>query len=413
MKDTAAARLILIAGIASLLSAAGCGSDKPTATLTPPSFQNRGDLSVPVRPTGNTRPAARNAAATNDPAPLAKIPVGASLGEYQTIGGIVAEVNGNPIYANKVLKLVKAELAARALEMDADHFRAFATAEILKKIQGLERDELVFGAADRNLTGDERKTADWLTMQYRTQKITEAGGSVELAQRKAQADGNDFDEDVYDRYRGYMSEVFYRRKVLPRIQISADDLRAYYTTNLAAEFTEQDEVTFRLIKIASKRSNPAPSRKRAEEILAKAQSGDFAEIARTMNDDDRLARSGGEEVPVQRGAYRLEKVEKVLWETPAGKITPIIEDTGGFYIAKVESRKNGKTLAFEESDVQYRIRKTLWNRQFRTLTDGIEQALRKQSMVRDEKDDPKMLQIAVEMAMQNYAFWSTQRASAQ
>lgn len=405
MKNIAVTRLVLAAGACSLLIAAGagCDSDKPTTVLTPISFENRAGLALPDRPTGAAKPTIKPAttarvATTNPPA------IGVSLGEYQTIGGVVSEVNGNPIYANKVLKMVKAELAARAREMDETRFRAFATTEINKKIQGLQRDELVFGAADRSLAGDDRKLADFLTMQYRTQKITEAGGSVELAQRKAQANGDSFDEDVYDHYRQYMTEVFYRRKVLPRIQVSADDLRNYYTANFTKEFTEQDEVKFRLIKIDGKRSlNKQTLRKRAEEVLEKAKAGDFAEVARTMNDDTRLARSGGEELPIQRGAYRLENVEKAVWETPVGQVTPIIEDSGGLYIAKVESRKDGKTRPFEDKATQERIQRVLSSRQFQSLTDAIEQKLRQESMVRES---PEMRQVAVEMAMQNYTLWS-------
>jgi parvulin-like peptidyl-prolyl isomerase len=176
---------------------------------------------------------------------------------------------------------------------------------------------------------------------------------------------------------------------------------------VAKEFTDQDEVNFRLIKV-DLHGGKAFARQRAEEILAKTKTADFAEIARSpkMNDDARLARAGGEEAPLQRGAYRLEKVEAMLWNTPVGQITPIIEDAGGFYIAKVESRKLGKTLPFDDQDVQDRIYKGFWSRQFRSLTEQIEQNLRKNSMVRES---PEMQQIAVEMAMQNYVLWSKSR----
>jgi parvulin-like peptidyl-prolyl isomerase len=407
MKTLALGQSVLLGGLGCLLMTAGCSSSKPSVELSPLSFESRPGLVVPDLPPEIKRPSpAKQANALAN-----RTPVGATLGQFQTLGGVVAEVNGNPIYANKVLKELHPELSARALEMDESQFRTFATAEIKKKIQGLERDELVFGAADRNLVGDDRKMAEYLTMQWRTRQITEAGGSAELAQRKAQADGSNFDDLVWDRYRLEMSQVFYRRKVIPRIQVSADDLRTYYNVNLKTEFTEQDEVTFRLIKIDTRKAgSPDAARKRAQEILAKAQTQNFAELARTMNDDPRLAKLAGEEVPLQRGAYRLEKVEKVLWETTAGKLTPIIEDTGGLYIAKIEARKTGKVLSFDDRAVQDRIQRVLSSRQFRQLTDEIEITLRKQSMVRE---NAAMQQTAIEMAMQNYGLWAKARASIQ
>ena len=58
-----------------------------------------------------------------------------------------------------------------------------------------------------------------------------------MARRKAEADGDDFDELVLAEYRTQMHNVFYRRKVVPRIQITADDMRSYYNANLQREFT--------------------------------------------------------------------------------------------------------------------------------------------------------------------------------
>ena len=403
MKTKAAGKRIAAAGLCAVLGMTGCSSSKPSATLTPQSFQNREELKLPARHGDDQRagkPRIQASVATTRPA------VGVSLGGYQTVGGVVAEVNGNPIYANKVLKLVRAALAARATELNESQFRDLASAEIKRKIQGLERDELVFGAADRNLQGDDRKFAEFLTMQFRTQKITEAGGSPELAVRKAAADEDDFDELVTDQYRKYMTEVFYRKKVLPRIQISADDLREYYNHNRDSEFTQLDEVSFRMIKIDTRARSKADAQQRAQEILTKAKTGDFADLARTMNDDPRLARSGGDQGSLKRGSFLLEQVEKALWDTPVDGVTPIIQDSGGLYIAKVTARKVGNVQGFDAPGVQEAIRRTLWSRQFRDLTDEIDRNLRQNSMVREGND---MTQIAVEMALQNYPLWSGQK----
>ena len=402
------------------LIAGGCGSSRPETALSPYSFH------AAANPTTNpatqakplTRPpfAVRNeflapaepvlvVAPATQPAATSRPAVGTSSGQYQTVGGVVAEVNGIPIFANKVLRALRAELAAKALEMDPTQFRRFATAEISKSINGLERAELIFGAAERSLGEDEKRQAEFMTMQWRTQQITEAGGSPELAARKARDDGFEFDDLVFDRYRDYMTQVYLRKNIVPRIQISAQNMREYYNANVERDFTDRAEVTFRLIKIDfAKIDGRDAAMKQANHIIELAKATAFAELAKTMNDDARLALAGGLEQPMQKNAYVLEKVEKALWEAPIGKATGPIEDGRAFYVALVQSRKEAKVQSFEEPIVQDRIRQVLWSRQFRALTDQVDDRLRRtQAMVRDSKD---MIDAAIQMAMQNYPRWA-------
>lgn len=395
------------------LCAAGCGDGRPSAPLVNSTFLGKSTNPPTTLPaTGPT--VARIATTTTAPttqasAPLPpanpeSIPVMLVPGQYQTIGGVVTAVNGNPIYANKVIRLLRGELAARAPEMSPAQFRKFATDEMKTQINRLERDEVIFGAADRFLEADDRQLAEYLTMQFRTRKIIDAGGSVELAQKKAAADGDSFEELIYDKYRWFMSQIYLNQKVMPRIQVTAEDMRKYYKANVGREFTEFDEVTFRLIKVDARRwGGKDKAAARAADIAAKTVSGDFADLARKMNDDARLARLGGEEVPVQKGAYRLEKVEAALWTTPVGKTTGVIDDSGNFYIAKVESRKEGKVLPFEDKTVQERAYKALKDPQFIRLTGEIEARLRKpeNSWVR-----PEVMDAVIEMAMQGYGIWA-------
>ena len=61
--------------------------------------------------------------------------MGASSGTFMYIGTVVAEVNGQPIYANKILSKVDAELSAKAPLLEPGEFRAAATNAILKQIK--------------------------------------------------------------------------------------------------------------------------------------------------------------------------------------------------------------------------------------------------------------------------------------
>src|SRR5205823_15047079 len=105
------------------------------------------------------------------------------------------------------------------------------------------------------------------------------------------------------------------------------------------------------------------------------------------------------------GAFALEKVEQAVWDTPVGEVTPVVQQgdpPDAFYLAKVEERKPGRVVPFEEEGVQARIEKQLSDEQFLALQEKVQAELERDAVV---KRDPQMRESAVEMAMQNYRTW--------
>ena len=88
---------------------------------------------------------------------------------------------------------------------------------------------------------------------------------------------------------------------------------------------------------------------------------------------------------------------------PAGEPIWIstIETPGAFYIALIEEKKPGKVRPFDES-VQTQIDTQLRNEQFRK-----ERMLERDKLVKDAvwRSSADMMNIAFEMAMQNYPRW--------
>ena len=83
-----------------------------------------------------------------------------SQGVYMTLGGVLAQVNDTPIYANQVLTPLKKEFTAKSKELDAPAFRDYAEQEIGRQLQELIEDELYFATAYHALTEEDRKIAD-------------------------------------------------------------------------------------------------------------------------------------------------------------------------------------------------------------------------------------------------------------
>ena len=352
---------------------------------------------------------------SNDSADTTKPAGPAESGLYMTLGAVVAEVNGTPIYANKIVSLQDKVLAARAREMDPDQFRRFAQGELLRQCRELISDELEFAAAKRVLSADDQKIADMATIAYKQQKITEAGGSLELAKRKARSEDADFDEQVRDQYRKIMRDIFYQRRIFPRVQVTADDMREFYTANFDKLYSQRDQAQFRVIKIDPTRIGGPDSRKTAMQkanfIREKAQRGDdFAALASTENDDDYLKTRGGDPGGwMQRDSYRIDAVDKAVWKLEPGQVSPIIENDGAFYVAKLEAKKAGNVRPFEDPTVQDDIRNRISQQQFVFLRDKYQRELIVDAVVTPQSEIEKRLSYAVDLAMQKYAQWTAKK----
>lgn len=331
---------------------------------------------------------------------------GVSSGVALLVGGVVCEVNGKPIYADKVLASLSKVLAAEAKQRDERRFRAFAQGVIEEQVKAFIRDELEFAVADKNLDPREKEAAREYTARWRKQQITLAGGSVERAKARAAADGQDFEQLVQDQFRKNMVGIYLTKKVLPQAQVRADELRQYYNQNLKSEFTEPSEARFRVIKIdISRTGGEAPALDKINNLHERARRGeDFAAMASSVNDDPSLMRAGGDVGTIPRGAYTLDQLEQGVWKIQPGEVTDIVRIKDAYYIARLESKTAGRVRPFEEEAVQKEIEEKLRGRRIAELRDRQKEILMKDAIIYPFPPD---LTPVVEMAMQRYAQWAS------
>lgn len=357
------------------------------------------------------RAAANAARAAQQPATLPADP----SGQYQALGSVLAVVNGQPIYAHKVLADLETPLSAEAKRYDIKAFRGVAQQFVGDKIRQLVRDELVFAAAQKALSGREKSLADFLTSQWREQQITLAGGAVEMAKQRAADEGTTLEDQVHERYRQYMAQLYFSKKVAPRIQVSAGDIRNYYEANHDKVFTQSGAVKFRLIKIDPIRfpGGLSQAQVKAESLRQQAIKGDFAHLAASNNLDDKnlaategLVGSKDQEWWIERGAYARENVEAAVWKLQPGQVSEVIQDRGGLYIAKLEAKREAVVQQFSDPKVQEAIYKTLRDQQFRVLHDKAVQELLKAAIL---QENPQMIDRATDMAVQRYPHWASAR----
>ncbi|MGH7176296.1 MAG: peptidylprolyl isomerase [Tepidisphaeraceae bacterium] len=326
-------------------------------------------------------------------------------GGFQLLGAVVVSVDDKAIFADKVVQTLEPVLSAKAKQVDAARFRAVAMGEVQKQVQVLVRDELEFAAAERNLDAQDRKIASYMTEQWRQSQIRKAGGSLELARQRAAADGADFQEMVDDRYKLEMRRIYFQKKEFPKIQVTADDMRRFYNKHLNDMFTDRDQAQFRVIRIGIVQTGGRDKAyAKVKDLHDRAKRGeDFATMASATNDDKMLMKNGGAVGMIDRGAYSNQTLEVAVWRIQPGEITEIVETPDAFFIAKLEQRKVGRVMPFEEQEVQARIRKILEAEQFTALREKTLVKLMQEAII---YPDPANFQPAVDIAMQRYAAWA-------
>jgi parvulin-like peptidyl-prolyl isomerase len=350
-----------------------------------------------------TQPATQPAAQTS----AAKLPPG----QFQLIGSVVAEVNGTPIYANKILSLIHKPLDQKARELKPEPFRDYAAGLIQSQVQELINDEVLYAAAERAMTEDDKKTVEAITLDWRTRQLTQAGGSLQVARSKAAAEGDDFDELAKQQYHRNMIELYRYRKLTPRVQVTIDDMRRYYEKHKDEEFTLHQAARFRLLEVSIAKAGSADAAlKKVTDLHTRATTGvtDFAAMCGNENDDTTLAKAKGDLGMKDKGSLPppYDKVEAEVWALQPGQITNPIRSRDAFYLAKLEEVRPGHVRPFneqpdgEKASVQDEIKNKLSKEQFRELTVEIDARLRQDAIVRT---DQEMLNLCLAMAMQRYA----------
>src|SRR5688500_11743489 len=276
----------------------------------------------------NDVPATQNGVAANGAAAPSTRPTTSNFENagYQTIGGVVARVNNTPIYAEQVLAAIESKLADHARQHDEATFRKLAEKEIGDAVTKAIIAELQFAAAERYLSHEERQQAQDMATAWRARQVNMHGGSNEAAREYYRLKGADFEQLVSQQHRNFLRQLYDRKKIYPRVRVTAADMRRFYEQNQGTAFTIKDAAQFEVIKIDPKRVGSAEeARAKAEEIRSRAAGGeDFAKLTE-FSHLPRMRAADGTLSWIQRGAVALDAVEAAVWKLNPGEGTPAVE----------------------------------------------------------------------------------------
>lgn len=328
--------------------------------------------------------------------------------QYLVLGSVVANVNGTAIYGHDLIKLVSPLLRAKARDLNEQQYRSVALTELKKQRDSLIRDELEYAAAQRNTSEDDKRQAQGMTYLYREKLISQAGGSQQMARQLAREQGEDFDKLVSKYERTALVQLYFQKRVFPRIEPGADEMRRYYEQYKERLFSVPSQATFRLIRVdVAEVGSESTAMERIEEARRRASAGEsIAVLSDEYNKDPILLRNKGLVGPITKGSYAIDEVDQAVWSTDIGKVTPVVRVRNSFYIALVENRAEGRTRSFDEVEVQQQIKADLSKS---AMVDARERVFKLLSADAVIQADDAMLQPVLEMAMQMYPAWRNEK----
>ncbi|HEU5117896.1 MAG TPA: peptidyl-prolyl cis-trans isomerase, partial [Isosphaeraceae bacterium] len=143
-----------------------------------------------------------------------------------------------------------------------------------------------------------------------------------------------------------------------------NDIYAYYDQNRdRAEFQQTAQVTWRLIFIPKDETNDREAAKRAADSAygRLSQGEDFVAVCKQVSQGPR-AQEGGE-WSTGYESYASDAVNQALKTLPLNQLSSVLEDDRGFYILRVENRREAGAKPF--SEVQKSIRDALIEERYR------------------------------------------------
>lgn len=281
-----------------------------------------------------------------------------SFGETAIVEEIIAKVNGDVILRSQ-LEDAMAELR-REVEANPD-----ATPAQKQELLAQREKNILSDLIDERLLvekGEELNVnveADVLRQRDSIMKRAEITDMEEFERWVTQQTGMPI-EDLMDRMRQqFMTQAVIGQQVSGRINISKEEIQAYYDEN-KAEFVRSEGVRLAEILISHEGATTpealAEVEKKARDVHARVTRGErFDEMARRFSDSEASKEQGGDIGIFRRGVLQKE-IEDEVFAANQGYVTKLMPVSRGWLILKVNGRYTEGQAELEEVDEEIRNR---------------------------------------------------------
>jgi peptidyl-prolyl cis-trans isomerase C len=259
---------------------------------------------------------------------------------------IAAKVNGVPITTLELNRSFQAHVQVPYSTVQEDP----RAKEVLRQIL----DNLI----DRELLLQQAKS---LKMAVRSQQVDaqmqqliQRFPSQEAFEQALTAQNFTLDTVKRDIESQLLRQQLVQKEILDKVNVSGRDVQNFYDKN-KDKYVEEEQVRARHILIrVPQEVNPADDAKlkgKADDALNRAKKGeDFAALAKEFSDDG-SKENGGDLGFFPRGRMVAE-FEEAAFALQPGQTSEIVRTQFGYHIIKVEERKAGRALPFDEAKEQ-------------------------------------------------------------
>lgn len=150
-------------------------------------------------------------------------------------------------------------------------------------------------------------------------------------------------------------------------KITDEEMKKYYEDHKKEFYEDKVKASHILISTVDENNKPlsdskkAEAKKKAEDILKRAKSGEeFATLAKEYSDDKGSGANGGDLGFFEKGTM-VPEFEDAAWGLKVGEISDLVETQFGYHIIKVTDKVQ-KQLTFDE--VKDKIKDTLLNNKY-------------------------------------------------
>ena len=336
---------------------------------------------------GKTAETSTNEASENNQAPAT------GTGKILKLDGMVGQVNGQAIYAGKVLEPLEAELTKLGQKFPAAVFRKEATKAIAVRLDDMVFNQLVLGEAERDLSEQEQQGLQNMLKQRREELILRWGaGSAMVAETKLkEKEGKGLDEKMRELREKTVVQRYLSIKLLPKINVTRKDIERYYRDN-ADRYQPQPGRTIRLI-----RTEEGTGAKEIEKLMSEGKT--FHEAAESKWNRYRKEQAGlfGEKITGDR-VFGMEALNEALLKLKPGEMSPRIEIEKATYWVYLESQETAVHIPL--SQAQQEIEETLRKQRFQQLTAAYRRQLFEKGSYRSLDE---MLSALLDVATARYA----------
>jgi len=329
-------------------------------------------------------------ARTNLPSPLVFEGAGVTFKK----GKVAATVNGQPIFAEDVLRQVpldQAQRLAQAEQMFAAHqlseedFTALQQKVIEINLPQHEDRELLLQALKTKVKEDALKGIQkHIDANYNNEYLPHV---MKLAKADTEAEFDEMlrkqgssIETLRTQYRNKeLAQNYLGSKAMPKSGFDRPDVLKYYQEH-KEDYAIRAQAKWDQINLKfAKNGGQAGTRKKAHQILQRLDAGeDFAEIAKEFSNGP-MASNGGKRGWTTEGSLANKAIEQALYELPLGEISDPIESKDAIDIVRVVDRTDSGYQPF--AAVQEDIKTQLKNLQWQKATKALLEELREKATI--------------------------------